>query len=608
MVRVPPGDMRSALASRWFFLALSFLAYLTIFALALLPWLRVADRAIPGVVEALSWGDDARLLIWVQAWVTHALSTGPQRLFDANINYPAPAQLAGSEHLGSTQVLFAPIYLATGNAVAASNVVLFLSYPLAALAMQRMLVLFGCGGGVASVVGLLFALGPLRVPANVQTLQYPNLYLPLLGAALFRLAQRPTVRWAAVVALVFTLGVFGSYHLAVMLPVTAATLVAVLATYGVGARRRGFIMLATASLVVPIVLLAVASRPYFHRPEAAAPTLLMFSGPNAAAAHRFVLRKAVIPWIGPAELALASLGVLALIAGDAPRLVGVLGLTVTLVGWVMMLGPTQHIANHDMPLPFHAVEILGGRFFRMPWRFVVVAGFGHALLAAAGLEMLGRLVGRGLRPVLAAVIAAIVLGVRATALLANGVDNVLPASDTREIHQAVGAVAAELGSGPLLELPLRDNRRPDRDPTKRNFEPDAMVGSTYHWLPLVNGHTGYDPPHRALLLQTIARLPAPDALADLVDMTHLRWLLLRPASDWEQPAIRAALLALPSVSRSMTRDGWVLARVLRPPAHPEWFRAIASGTRPTETVLGTVNGPLSPENAVASVAVIGGPG
>src|SRR5438128_6974477 len=91
-------------------------------------------------------------------------------------------------------------------------------------------------------------------------------------------------------------------------------------------------------------------------------------------------------------------------------------------------------------------------------------------------------------------------------------------------------------------------------------------------------------------------------------MTHLRWLLLRPASDWEQPATRAALLALPSVSRSMTRDGWVLARVLRPPAHPEWFRAIASGTRPTETVLGTLNGPLSPENAVASVAVIGGPG
>ena len=66
-MRVPP-DMRSALASRWFILALSFLAYLTIFALALLPWLRVADRAIPGVVEALSWGDDARLLIWVQAW------------------------------------------------------------------------------------------------------------------------------------------------------------------------------------------------------------------------------------------------------------------------------------------------------------------------------------------------------------------------------------------------------------------------------------------------------------------------------------------------------------------------------------------------------------
>ena len=34
-------------------------------------------------------------------------------------------------------------------------------------------------------------------------------------------------------------------------------------------------------------------------------------------------------------------------------------------------------------------------------------------------------------------------------------------------------------------------------------------------------------------------LPAEQALDDLVDMTHLRWILLRPAADWPSEAARA---------------------------------------------------------------------
>src|SRR5438552_2719 len=101
-----------------------------------------------------------------------------------------------------------------------------------------------------------------------------------------------------------------------------------------------------------------------------------------------------------------------------------------------------------------------------------------------------------------------------------------------------------------------------------------MVGGTRHWLPLLVGHTGYTPPHRRLVDATIDRLPRADALADLVDMTHVRWLLLRPEEYWEDAASRADILRLPEVRIVLARDGWTLARVDRPPrsprARPTW--------------------------------------
>ena len=78
-----------------------------------------------------------------------------------------------------------------------ANAVALASYPLAALAMDRLLLALGCGGLVAWTGGLLFALGPLRVPGNLQVLQYPNVYLPLLALALMRLRREPDARAGA---------------------------------------------------------------------------------------------------------------------------------------------------------------------------------------------------------------------------------------------------------------------------------------------------------------------------------------------------------------------------------------------------------------------------
>src|SRR5207244_10234047 len=118
-------------------------------------------------------------------------------------------------------------------------------------------------------------------------------------------------------------------------------------------------------------------------------------------------------------------------------------------------------------------------------------------------------------------------------------------------------------------------------------------------------HTGYRPAHRALLEATLRRLPAHDALDDLVDMTHVRWLLLRPVDWWSSPVLRDGFQALSGVSTVLARDGWTLLRLERPPAREAWFAALARGPHLGETVLGTPLAPLDP-GATAEITTADG--
>jgi hypothetical protein len=71
-----------------------------------------------------------------------------------------------------------------------------------------------------------------------------------------------------------------------------------------------------------------------------------------------------------------------------------------------------------------------------------------------------------------------------------------------------------------------------------------MYFGTYHWLPLVNGYTAYEPPSHRLLFLLAERLPDPASFADLVDLSGARLLLLhRDRGDSETRARWTAWLA-----------------------------------------------------------------
>jgi hypothetical protein len=492
------------------------------------------------------------------------------------------------------------VFWATGNAVLAANAAAFASYPAAAIAAQLLFVTMGAGLGAAWVGGLLFALGPLRVPASLQILQYANLFLPLVAWSLVRLRGEPTRARAVLLFVVIALGALSSYHLAAMIGVVGAVW-GVLELARPLPRRLRFVACAAAAGAAAVAVVAVVSIPYFLRPEAHDAVLLGTQGgirqpsPVRDTVKWFALLAPLL--FGAPALVLAAAGLPALLARRAPvaRRLAVSGASLVLVGAVLMLPPEPVRALIDgSPL----------RFLRAPWRFVAVAGLGTALLATALLEWLCRrwspLASR--IAVAAAAALAIAHGVR---LVENGVDPVAPLAFDRAVYEAVGRVAAVQGGGPLLELPERDaaGEGVRSDIPRALVDPDAMVGVTLHGQPLVTGRTGYPPPHRRMLDVMIARLPAREALQELVDATHLRWLLLRPEGFWADDRRRRGLLATAGVTPVLERDGWVLARVDLTPSREDWYATISEPANAARSPFGVPLAPLDPATAAAEVSL-----
>jgi len=573
-------------------------AWTLLFAVLLAPWLPHAATALPDVGNRC----DARLVVWILAWVAHALAAAPAAVFQANIEHPAPAQLTGSEHLFSAQLLFAPLFWTTGSAVLATNLTVALSYPLAALAMQRLLRAVGMAGPVAVAGALLFALGPRRVPFDVHAVQYPNLFFPLVALALVRLRAAPSLWTAGGLALAVGLGALGSYYLAAMVGAVAAVWGAA-ELFRRAPRRLRYAALALGAAAGVALVVRVCLDPYFVR------------GTGAAAVEPFPrflpLREqlwlvGVRLWLVRRDQVLGALGLLGVVAG----LLGVPpARRVVLPAVVLLVGAS--VLSHGVPRVLAAaLDATPFRFLRAVWRLDVLGGFGAALLVAAGLDALARRLPRALAVASAAALAVLVLVGSGRALAPAAADPVRAVA-RRAIYVEVGRVVRAGGGGALLELPLFGRPEPGLAGLQNCHEADAMIGSTYHWLRLVNGYTGYHPPHRLLFLQLVNGLPDARALDDLVDVTHVRWILLRPVEDWDAPPTRAAFLArVPADRATAVADlpgGWRLLRLERAPAHPGWFAAVAAGTAGDRTVLGTPLAPLAPRDAVGVVRIVAGP-
>ncbi len=589
---VPAGAAARSGARPW----IAFALYVAVFAVAAHRWIAAAASGFSAGTSPY----DSRFIAWIQAWIVHALATAPSTLFDAPINWPAPDQISAAEHFVSSVPAFAPIYWATGNPVLGVNVVALLSYPLAGIAMERLLAALGMSAGPAWLAGLIFALGPTRVPASVHVFKTLNFYLPLLALLLLRLRREPTLARALWFGVAFGFALFSSYYMALFVCLTVG-LWGLFEWRRPGPGRARFLILVSIGVLVSIGLLVPFSRPFFAC-EAARQEIARLAGHHAAlpdASPGFPPLHILAQLIWPADdrlpLAFAGVGVLGLAARRRDlRWAATVALAFVATGTVLLVGPVLWGG-----LPPVLRPVIG--FLRTPMRLWVVTGVGVAMLVATAFEIVGERFGSRIGTIVLCLGTAAILATRTTVLVPPVIDHVAGVAEHAEAYREVGRIAAGSGGGPLLELP----DRPARD---TDFRADAMVGQTYHWLPLLTGFSAMPPLHAPLVGPLIGRLPDRDALDELVDLTDLRWVLLRPVGDWATPEARATFareLADASGGPSWTLGDFVLQRVERRSHHPEWIAALRRRYRPGTSLLGTPLTTLATSDAVGTVRLVG---
>lgn len=518
----------------------SAVAYALLFAFLTREWIRVAAHSSP-TGNAVP---DASYVTWILWWVAHALTTAPSTLYDAPIFHPSPHMLTASEHFLSSQLVFAPVWAATDNPVLAANVVSLLSYPLAAFAMDRLLRALGLGRAASWAGGLAFALGPPRIPGSNHMPQTLALFLPAVVLAMVRARQDPGPRRFACFGLLLLLALFGSYYLAFMIVLVVAvwTLLEVVQD---GRRAARFVASVAGIGLLCTAVLAIFSIPWLGAREAGG-TLVV--PPSLIPA---IVWQPAGEWVEP----LLALAGLAGLFSRRRRFVATAGLVLVAIASAFI------VTVGLFGMPAWALPVIG--FFRFFPRMQLVTSFGVAMLAACALQVVADRLGPRAGSLAAAAACLGLAWMLGTRLVTPNFFRQHPGTADAAAYRRIGEIARAHGGGALVEVGIP--------------QWETMVDATWHEMPLVGGFTTLWPPQ---YFGVLGRLGSAEGLDELVDVSHLRWVVFPPTRRWTEPVDRDRLLR-DLLARPMTRrfdvDALVLVRLDRPPSHPQWYETLAAG-------------------------------
>ena len=480
---------------------------------------------------------DLNLTMWVLAWDTHALVTHPSRLFDANTFYPALSTLACSEHMLGNVPLFGPVYLATGNPVLAHQATLLASFVLAGLAMGAYVLYWSGDRPSALAAGFLYAYAPFRLWQLGDLHVISTQYLPLVMLSIDATLDRGGGRWPVALAVALVLSSLVSYYVGY----AAFFLAVVYLMAGVIARGRralGRLPSLVLALATAAAAVAAVSVPYLllqRRRLIPHYEALGFANVGFVGMMRFGLRGLLWNYLVPGRdvfphfltytaLALAVVALLRHRRHPRAALVAV-----AIGGIVLGLGPVLFTSWGVVPLPYQlfARIVPGFSAMRVPYRFGALASLGVVSLAGLGLAATRRFLHDRGRTRLAAVLPVLVIATGLVESTPRGLRST-PMMVGEGVPAAYRWLAAHGDGGPLLELPTRPG-----GPVRESL---AMYYSTFHWLPIVNGYTAYPPRSYLDIMKAARHLPAPEALAAILERVGLRWILVHrgeiPAARW----------------------------------------------------------------------------
>ena len=491
--------------------------------------------ARPGSVARFDT-NDGKFSLWNVAWVAHALTTNPATLFDANIFHPTRHALAFSEANLVAGTMAVPVYLVTGNPIAAHNVVVFVALVLACLLTWQLVRRFTRSAWAPMISATAFAFSAF-VSAHTAHVQLLMVFvLPLTFLALHRFVEQPTMRRGVALGLALVVAGLSCAYYGIMAGVAVGLGIL---WFAVGQPKPRQYWIGTAlALVVMVGVVAPIFMPYlsirrdtgfkaavdlneanywsadlraYRRSAAIVYRPLNVSGGPQSAGDRD--REVLFP--GLVVLLFAAAGVFAALrtplpAREAPpaipRRVVAFYLFIALFFFWASFGPAAGLYRWIAEVvPFMS-------FLRAPARWGAVVLLAVSVLAGIGIQLM---VGR--RRWLVAVLLLVV------AVEVKAVWPLLPVPEVPEAYRRL----ATLPRGPVVEFHF-----PYRESDLHNHA-KFMYWSMWHWQPLVNGYSDYIPEDFRQIRVPINGFPNPESF-EILRARQVRYVVLH--TDTYTPA------------------------------------------------------------------------
>ena len=437
---------------------------------------------------------DPLLNTWILWWNAHAVPF-TARWWSPPILIPVRGALALSEHLAGLGVFSTPVQLLGGSPLLAYNLCLLLSYALSGWFAYLLVLRLTASTPAAIVAGVAFATTPYRAGQLAHLQVLTSQWMPAIFLALHGYAESGRRRWLALFALAWLLQATSNGYFLLFLPV----LIALWLLWFVDWRRAPRVGLAIVAAWIVAALPLVPALLEYRRVHAdlglgrQAGEIARFSATAASFTHAAPMLRFwpasdvptqedyLFPGVTALAVILLALGwsVFRRRRGDTRALT--FYVLAAIVMWACACGPGADAGVPNWWRPYRLLTLLPGYDgLRVPARFAMLASFCLSIAAGLSIARLDQVAGRAFPAIVAAALAGLAL---------DGAMDPMPlgAPPPRTLLPPGGAA--------VLELPADDAR----------VNVAAMYRATEHRRPIVNGYSGYSPPHYTILSLALRR-------------------------------------------------------------------------------------------------------
>ena len=482
-------------------------------------------------LQSIRWHEDSFFNMWRLAWFAHAMATNPTQLFQANIFWPERDTFAYSDAVLVEGALAAPFLWMGVPTPVVHSLLLFVSFVFAACSAYVLARHLTGRFGASILAGMIFAFAPFRFDHYMHMEMLWSGWMPLAVLSLLRLFEEGRARWGVMTAVLALLQTLSAIYYGVFLIMVLGVMTVVLWFRQSNHTRRRAIVGLTLGAVLSGAILLPYLQPYRRAREIVGERPYDVARLHSAGPKHF-LAASPDNWLygGYAD---------AISRPEKRLFAGFIGLTLAAIG----LWP---------PIDRRRVACLAGLLIAVNLT-IGVNGLGYTVLREH-IEIF-----RGLRaPARAAQLVLLFIGVFAAygmARLQSRLASRRPALMAYAPALCAAGLALEYATMPLALVPV-----PPRSPSSawlagqpagivaeipmpslvdRQYEPQVIYQSTFHWKTLVNGHSGSMPWSNGLLALAVATLPSERGL-DALKQAGVRYIIVHEA--WYGPAAYRAVI------------------------------------------------------------------